>query len=57
MTPGGIYERSEFAHSFENHLAKYLPVADNIHPNMFGYKAIYEDFYQIIKQDFLTNLK
>lgn len=43
--------------SFENHLAKYLPVADNIHPDMSGYRAIYKDFYQIIKQDFLTNLK
>jgi len=41
--------------TMDKHLTKYLP-EDNIHPDIFGYRAIAKDFWNIIKVDFLRGL-
>lgn len=39
------------------HIAKYIPNEENIHPSLFGYKAIAKEFWNIIKVDFMQGLE
>ncbi len=41
--------------AMDKHIGKYLPEA-NIHPSVFGYKAIAKEFWKVVQVDFLRGI-